>query len=220
MSSVENTAVLALCRGLHWIASVWLSMKGENYLWIRKRRDIFFKILRSEKQLTQEQLAERFNVSSRTVSRWETGSNMPDISVLLELADFYEVDIREIIDGERKSEKMNEELKETVMKVTDYADANNARLLKRVRIIGITGVIAMVIAMIMETCGVAVSPIWEMVKQDLYGWTLGTLIANVLYTTGWLKHMSEKKDVRKKMLISGAVCAVIVIMSFILQIVL
>ncbi len=32
--------------------------------------------------------------------------------------------------------------------------------------------------------------------------------------------MSEKKDVRKKMLISGAVCAVIVIMSFILQIVL
>jgi transcriptional regulator with XRE-family HTH domain len=186
----------------------------------QKKTGYFFKILRSEKQLTQEQLAERFNVSSRTVSRWETGSNMPDISVLLELADFYEVDIREIIDGERKSEKMNEELKETVMKVTDYADANNARILKRVRIIGITGVIAMVIAMIMETCGVAVSPIWEMVKQDLYGWTLGTLIANVLYTTGWLKHMSEKKDVRKKMLISGAVCAVIVIMSFILQIVL
>ena len=186
----------------------------------QKKTGYFFKILRSEKQLTQEQLAERFNVSSRTVSRWETGSNMPDISVLLELADFYEVDIREIIDGERKSEKMNEELKETVMKVTDYADANNARILKRVRIIGITGVIAMVIAMIMETCGVAVSPIWEMVKQDLYGWTLGTLIANVLYTIGWLKHMSEKKDVRKKMLISGAVCAVIVIMSFILQIVL
>ena len=40
MSSVENTTVLALCRGLHWIAGVWLSMKGENYLWIRKRRDI------------------------------------------------------------------------------------------------------------------------------------------------------------------------------------
>ena len=79
----------------------------------QKKTGYFFKILRSEKQLTQEQLAERFNVSSRTVSRWETGSNMPDISVLLELADFYEVDIREIIDGERKSEKMNEELKET-----------------------------------------------------------------------------------------------------------
>ena len=61
----------------------------------------FLKILRKEKNLTQEQLAEQFNVSSRTVSRWETGSNMPDLSLLVELADFYNVDIREIIDGER-----------------------------------------------------------------------------------------------------------------------
>ena len=30
-------------------------------------------------KLTQEQLAERFGVSRRTVSRWETGSNMPDL---------------------------------------------------------------------------------------------------------------------------------------------
>ena len=33
----------------------------------------FLKTLRKEKNLTQEQLAEQFNVSSRTVSRWETG---------------------------------------------------------------------------------------------------------------------------------------------------
>ena len=74
----------------------------------------FLKILRKEKNLTQEQLAEQFNVSSRTVSRWETGSNMPDLSLLVELADFYNVDIREIIDGERKSEIMNSEEKETL----------------------------------------------------------------------------------------------------------
>ena len=44
------------------------------------------------------------------------GSNMPDISLLAELADFYDVSIPEIIDGERKSENMNEEVKETVLK--------------------------------------------------------------------------------------------------------
>lgn len=33
----------------------------------------FLKDLRKEKELTQEQLAEQFNVSRRTVSRWETG---------------------------------------------------------------------------------------------------------------------------------------------------
>lgn len=96
----------------------------------QKKTGYFLKQLRNEKKLTQEQLAEKFQITSRTVSRWETGSNMPDISMLLELADFYEVDIREIIDGERKSEQMNEELKETVIKVTDYTETNNARLLK------------------------------------------------------------------------------------------
>jgi len=41
----------------------------------------FLRQLRKEKGLTQEQLAEKFCVSGRSVSRWETGSNMPDVSV-------------------------------------------------------------------------------------------------------------------------------------------
>lgn len=46
----------------------------------------FLKKLRKEKNLTQEQLAEQLNVSGRTVSRWETGSNMPDISILADVS--------------------------------------------------------------------------------------------------------------------------------------
>lgn len=44
----------------------------------------FIKDLRKEKGLTQEQLAEQFAVSRRTVSRWETASNMPDLDLLNE----------------------------------------------------------------------------------------------------------------------------------------
>ena len=87
----------------------------------------FLKCLRKEKGLTQEQLAERFFISSRTVSRWETGSNMPDLAILIELADFYDVDIREIIDGERKSEMMNKETKETLLKVAEYANEGHRK---------------------------------------------------------------------------------------------
>ena len=82
----------------------------------------FLKELRKEKNLTQEQLAEALNVSGRTVSRWETGSNMPDLSILVELADYYDIDIREIINGERKSEKMNDELKDTLKQVAEYGE--------------------------------------------------------------------------------------------------
>lgn len=81
---------------------------------------IFLKELRKEKKLTQEQLAEKLNVSGRTVSRWETGSNMPDIGMLVEMADFFDVSIPEIVSGERKSENMNKETRDTAVAMAEY----------------------------------------------------------------------------------------------------
>ena len=78
------------------------------------------KKLRKEKELTQEQLAEEFYVSSRTVSRWETGSNLPDIDILIGLSEYYNVDIRELLDGERKGMAMEQQDKETILKAADY----------------------------------------------------------------------------------------------------
>ena len=48
-----------------------------------KKIGAFLKQCRKENNLTQEQLAEKFGVSARTVSRWETGSNMPDQTISL-----------------------------------------------------------------------------------------------------------------------------------------
>lgn len=80
----------------------------------------FLKVLRKEKGLTQEQLAEILFVSGRTISRWETGTNMPDLSILIQIAEFYDVEVKEILDGERKSGNMEKEVKETLSKVADY----------------------------------------------------------------------------------------------------
>lgn len=80
----------------------------------------FLKQLRKDRGLTQEQLAEVLGVAGRTVSRWETGSNMPDLSILIQIAEYYDVEVKEILDGERKSEMMNREMKETLTKVADY----------------------------------------------------------------------------------------------------
>lgn len=94
----------------------------------------FLKELRKEKELTQEQLAEKLSVSGRTVSRWETGSNMPDIGMLVVLADFYGVSIPEIIAGERKSENMNEETRKTAAAMAEYG-RNEVKVGKR-KVIG------------------------------------------------------------------------------------
>lgn len=94
-----------------------------------KKIGAFLKQCRKEKNLTQEQLAEKFGVSARTVSRWETGSNMPDLSILVELADYYDIEIKELLDGERSS-TMNKEMKETLNKVADYEDWVKQKALK------------------------------------------------------------------------------------------
>ena len=62
---------------------------------------IFLKDLRKEKEMTQEQLAEKMNVNSRTISRWENAKTMPDFDILIELAKLYDVSIEEILNGER-----------------------------------------------------------------------------------------------------------------------
>lgn len=153
----------------------------------------FLKKLRKEKGITQEQLAEILNVSGRTVSRWETGSNMPDISLLIEIADFFDVSIPEIINGERKSEKMDEEVKEVAEKLSDYADAEKVNIIKEIRKLSIGGVIALIAYFIIDTTGTASQNI-ILGKISLYCETLVyvTVIMIALYSTGLLSKIQRK----------------------------
>lgn len=96
----------------------------------QKKIGLFLRELRNEKNLSQEKLAEEFGVTSRSISRWENGNTMPDISIIIELADFYDVDIREIIHGERKSENMDKELKDTLVTVADYTNNENGKIMQ------------------------------------------------------------------------------------------
>lgn len=56
--------------------------------------------LRERGGITQKQLAEKLNVSDKTVSKWETGRGLPDISVLTELAAALNVSVAELLTGE------------------------------------------------------------------------------------------------------------------------
>ena len=112
------------------------------------------KKLRKEKGITQEQLAEILNVSGRTVSRWETGNNMPDISILVDIADYYDISIPEIISGERKSEMMNEEEERKIAKtMSDYATTEKEKIFKEMKLQSVMGVCALVLYWILHETG-------------------------------------------------------------------
>ena len=120
----------------------------------QKKVGVFLQDLRKEKGITQEQLAEELGVSGRTISRWETGSNMPDISLLVEIAEFFDVSITEIIKGERKSEDMKEEAMEVAENMSDYAKAEKEQLVKSIRNMSIMGLAALLIYMALDVTGV------------------------------------------------------------------
>jgi len=56
---------------------------------------------RKDKNITQEQLAEKLGVSNKSVSRWENGKNMPDYSILKELCNTLDIDVNEFLSGEK-----------------------------------------------------------------------------------------------------------------------
>lgn len=159
----------------------------------------FLKELRKEKNLTQEQLAEILNVSGRTVSRWETGSNMPDISLLVELAEFYKISISEIIDGERKSENMNEEVKETALKVSGYAEMINLKIRKRLFWLTIAALIGMIAFVIIEASGADVpGSVYENIAGAGLGLNFGMLIVLAMYLSGILGKIKAEKALKEK----------------------
>ena len=168
----------------------------------QKKFGSFLRELRKEKQLTQEQLAERFGVTSRSVSRWETDSNMPDLSILVELADFYDVDIRDIIDGERKGEVMNKEEKERLQLVADYAETEKNTLLMRLRIISIVGLVSLIAGLTMMVISRDNNlPVYDYLMGTLMGVAIGALLVAVFYSTGVLENMRKRKRTLMKVLL-------------------
>ncbi|MDE5984452.1 MAG: helix-turn-helix domain-containing protein [Eubacterium sp.] len=76
----------------------------------------FIKEQRSNKELTQKQLAEKLGVTDKAISRWETGKGIPDVSLLIPLSNVLEVSINEILLGEKiEEEKKIEKYEETIV---------------------------------------------------------------------------------------------------------
>ena len=65
----------------------------------------FIKEIRKKNKLTQKDLADKLGVTFQAVSKWENGKNVPDISLLKEISNLFDVNLDDIIDGEIKEKK-------------------------------------------------------------------------------------------------------------------
>lgn len=153
----------------------------------------FLRELRKEKGLTQEQLAEKVSVARRTVSRWETGSNLPDLDILIELSDFYEVDLRELLNGERTVDKMDKELKETVLEVAEYSNAEKQQSTKIVMIYFLLGITSLVVNAIVNLMEFDETFLTGFIKGATFGLAFIAMIMGVLYISGRMAKLHAVK---------------------------
>jgi transcriptional regulator with XRE-family HTH domain len=112
------------------------------------------KEVRENAGLTQEQFAEKLDISRQAVSKWERGLAMPDIENLMYISNIFNVSLDTIIKGDKKMEN----------KV--ISDSKNAKLISRLFLIGFFAVIILVTIFTTEP-----QPIWK------WGLIIGLILA-------------------------------------------
>lgn len=82
----------------------------------------FIKEIRKKNNLTQKQLADKYNVTYQAVSKWENGKNMPDTSLIKQMSKDFNITLEELFEGELKEnnkiKKMNPIIPITILIIT------------------------------------------------------------------------------------------------------
>ncbi|MDF2888216.1 MAG: transcriptional regulator, family [Lacrimispora sp.] len=77
------------------------------------------KLLRTEKGITQEALAENLNVSRSAIAKWETNSGVPELSNLIMISKLFDISVDELIDDKKKS-KITETKDDKIFNLSEY----------------------------------------------------------------------------------------------------
>ena len=146
----------------------------------QKKMGTFIKTLRKENNLTQEQLAEALGVSNRTVSRWETGNNIPDLDMLIILADYFDVEIKELIEGERLKEKEIFTEPKTIKAVADFRKDREKNIIRKIYYAYFYGIVSWIIFFIFSI---------KITNEANSGWILVVFESNIILLYGAIMFM-------------------------------
>ena len=106
------------------------------------------KMLRIQHGLTQEELANRLNVSRQTVSKWEVGDSTPDMEKLIAMSDLFDVSLDRLVMGKEDEEKPPISAKSEFATVLNEKVLTSNNKKKAKRILKIVGIIAAAILLI------------------------------------------------------------------------
>jgi transcriptional regulator with XRE-family HTH domain len=74
---------------------------------------------RKDVKLTQEQLAEKLEITYKAVSKWECGKSLPDASLMMDLCNILQISVNELLSGEKISKELfNDKADENLVKLS------------------------------------------------------------------------------------------------------
>ena len=109
--------------------------------------------LRKQKGLTQEQLADVFGVTTGAVHKWETGMSYPEISLLVEMADFFDTSIDYLLGYEIKDSRLETSLQRITIMLKNNDAAITGEIEKTLRKYPNSFRAVLVCAMVFQTIG-------------------------------------------------------------------
>lgn len=157
----------------------------------------FISECRKAKKITQSELAEKLGVTDRSVSNWENGKNMPDLSLFKPLCEILDITINELLSGEKvNKDNYQERLEENIINTINYS---NIQLGKRNQLIGLITLLF----------GISISTLGLMAfNPDTHACSFSVLIGMILSAVGFFKliHLKSKFKI--------LICAVLFLISY------
>lgn len=105
----------------------------------------FILVLRKEKNMTQQELADKLLVTDRAVSHWENGRSIPDVSLFKPICELFDISINELISGERLTKKdLLKVSEENIIKTINDSNKKKEASLMIIKVL-VVGIIALLL---------------------------------------------------------------------------
>ncbi len=165
--------------------AVTFSLKGAEIM-DSKKIGAFIAANRKKKGLTQEQLGEKLGVSNKTISRWENGNYMPDLSLLEPLSKELGISLNELLAGEEiVKEKVIEYSEQNLVSTIDYSNKQIEKVRSQI------SYIVMIIGILVAICSII------MFNPESSWGSFYSIIGMIIFVIGLFKTIKIKNIYKK-----------------------
>lgn len=161
----------------------------------------FITELRREKNMTQEQLAEKMGVTDKSISRWENGKTLPDILLMLELAEILDIILPELLKGRKLTKEELSKQKEWIENIIEYDSNRKYEQNKTTMIRSLIGIILFTIPALNNSYQFLKVVILDTdITEFVQGFMFGIGIAFLLISAYNLGHETSFQEKKKRLI--------------------